>query len=811
MRSLLLIVATLCVGASHALAQRLDRLREAVPFDAFQSNELVAADIDGDGFVDLVGLCPNGGTIARLNDGAGSFAGTELRITDTALLNILVADVDGDGLADVIGRSAGYLLYRQGPPGTFTEDPAALPLGLNGSMRCFDLENDGDLDLIQFLSTSPRFLRNDGSGTFEDITSTLPTTGFVRRAVVLDADGDGDDDLLVDAPVRLLRTDGLGSFTVENQPLHNINGNTYRAVDLEGDGDLDMVLDNGLWAENDGTGSFSGGNVLPSPSGGVFVDFDSDGRMDLVRPASFGEGLEALRGVEPTQLVPFPNAVLDRFEGQEIERLIAGDFDDDGDADLFVETDRFDILWGDGEGNWELALSSPERLDEVYEGLQASDYDGDGILDGLGIVVDDLGERFVWIRGAGAGAFEAPRDVSLVGEWTAAGAIDLENDGDTDALLVSETEARAFRFDPSSLWIASTNAVSVAGGVGGPNVADVLVGDLNADGFEDAIVLCTRLGGVQTPDYVLLNDGSGELLDANAGLGNAYFRGDLGDLDRDGDLDFVALRSGQASVFLNRGDGSFDFGTQNLSLLTNRASLRLVDLDGSGALDLALVVNSPSRAVEIHAGNGDGTFATTPAATLPRQGSALLPTWLGIPDVDGDGLAELYLPDARTGTFYANRGGFVFEDLSMGSPTIAVNSRGVRMAVADFDADGDDDVWLSGETQILWSLQRQLSWATWPRYGKPLRMELAGSPNCFWGLYASPATASIPSPLGLFLLDPAQGVALGSGLLDGNGDASANFAVPAEVSLVSPVLYWQGLAGTPLRFTNLETTAFSVF
>lgn len=824
MRSEALATAfVLALLAPPPAAQRLDRLREMLPPQAFTPTtypfgSVVAADLDVDGDLDLVGL-ESSRVVAFLNDGTGRF-GDRVVVTAPAFLlfGLVVADLTGDGLPDVL-RDDGAL-YVQGPGLSFTERTSGVPPSQNSTYELLDLEGDGDLDVLVFSFAGPyRLYRNDGSGSFEDVSAHLPFTTATSVAV-LDADGDGDPDLLrVGSGTQLLRNDGEGNFAVENQPFHLNGYSTVVAVDVEGDGDEDVVLRSGSWAENDGTGKFTARGNLISTATGLFLDFDGDGRLDVVGTSLGPEGgLYAWRGVAPASFVQVSSPTLDRFAGKSVA-LVAGDFDGDGDDDLMVESTRPCMLWS-GRNGWELALVRPEAVEDDYLGLWTHDLNGDGVLDGLGIAIPapslfslSSEERFVWLPGERNGAFGAPRDVTPEGEWTAAGAIDLENDGVVDALLVSESEARAYRFDPSALWEPARNAVSVRSAAGsGPTVADVLVGDLNADGFEDAVVLGTETGGSQTPDYVLLNDGRGELVDAAAGLPITLFRGDLGDLDRDGDLDFVALGAGSTATYLNRGDGRFDAAAQALTLKTARAGLAVVDLDGSGTLDLALLVNLPQAIVRIHAGLGDGAFDPTPAATLPRQASVfLVPAFLATPDVDADGLPDLYLPEPYAGTFWANRGAFTFEDRSATLPPLPLNEGGSPLAWGDFDRDGDDDVWLPGETQVLWSLRRQLSFATWPRAGKPLEMDLSGSPGAPWSLFASTGTGSTPTPAGIFLLDPTEGLAIASGVLDANGDASLTLQVPEREVFVGLRVYWQALVGSPLRFTNLETTTLSPF
>ena len=91
----------------------------------------------------------------------------------------------------------------------------------------------------------------------------------------------------------------------------------------------------------------------------------------------------------------------------------------------------------------------------------------------------------------------------------------------------------------------------------------------------------------------------------------------MGDLDADGDLDFVITHwTGDfLSVFLNRGDASFAPRVDYKTALGNYG-VTLCDLDGAGNLDAA-TANYRDRSISVLAGAGDGSFR--PAVTLRQS------------------------------------------------------------------------------------------------------------------------------------------------------------------------------------------------
>jgi tetratricopeptide (TPR) repeat protein len=182
-------------------------------FTAANPPSITAADIDGDGAIDLfiANAIDAGGTLRNavlLNRGAGGF--------EPALMHPLAAvpdvtaalwgDFDNDGLIDVyLCRRGANQLWRQTAKGQWSDVTATAHAdgggGTTVDAALFDADHDGDLDVLLIKSDAPNeLLSNDGNGTFRSLGATVGLA-LDRRAsigvVVADLDADRDADIVV--------------------------------------------------------------------------------------------------------------------------------------------------------------------------------------------------------------------------------------------------------------------------------------------------------------------------------------------------------------------------------------------------------------------------------------------------------------------------------------------------------------------------------------------------------------------------------------------------------------------------------------
>lgn len=172
--------------------------------------DCVFGDIDNDLDLDLhIGTRASAANSSQLwiNDGAGTFAKLNPFVTDATAYSYDFGDIDGDGDLDLIGVNAGpssaELLLRNNGAGTSWTNVSTQispnPAADDNDSRFIDFDNDGDLDLlVAALGAADRIYRNNGSGTFTQVTTgILPTVADSSLDIkVGDLTGDGKPDIV---------------------------------------------------------------------------------------------------------------------------------------------------------------------------------------------------------------------------------------------------------------------------------------------------------------------------------------------------------------------------------------------------------------------------------------------------------------------------------------------------------------------------------------------------------------------------------------------------------------------------------------
>lgn len=365
---------------------------------------------------------------------------------------------------------------------------------------------------------------------------------------------------------------------------------------------------------------------------------------------------------------------------------IWGDFDNDGNLDLFVDNHFYAAPYlykNNGDGTFtDIFWTSGIFSEGDKHGSAWTDYDNDGDLDlsitkgakggqSLGIKRDELWDNL------GPGVFRnSSRRAGVTNTWGRGRGVawgDYDNDGYLDLMLGNlRTDLLFLRNNHDGTFTDNTAAARLTG----IQYIECVFADYNNDGFID--IFCTLAESQNTSnDLLLKNNGNGTfrnvtqrsgILPLNNGRSLAW-----GDYDNDGDLDLFISRGTdedplKQTLYRNNGNGTFTEVTDRAGLgaLSNNRAAAWGDFNNDGFLDL-YVVNSGSDPDGkgpnfLYRNNGDGTFTDVAASVgvddlvLSRGRGA---AWA---DYDGDGFLDLFVTNGEDGTDFISGPQFLFHN-----------------------------------------------------------------------------------------------------------------------------------------------------
>lgn len=515
------------------------------------------ADMDGDGKADIVvseemypGLEPQANIFVYTNSGNASNKNWNRKslVTTWSVNNLDVADLDKDGDIDIVsnehkGTEYRRLIFENDGKGNFSMFSPDKGHESHLGSRLFDLDNDGDLDMISIAWDHHQYLhlwRNDAivkEYSWKHLSTKTgeipPTAGGKQQTACLSADLDNDgaaDIVITDrsvTPSVILYKYKNGKFvksTIDNDPLKIEAGSA--SMDIDNDGDLDIIfpgegqsnqiwwwenpypIDDGKpWARR--TIKNSGENKHHDLLVG---DFDGDGKEELV---FWNQGGNLLAIAE----VPAKPKKVKEWDWKPIYT-----YTDDSEMEPSIGLEGYPSFRGINE----------------HEGLAKTDIDGDGLIDIIG------GGR--WFKYNSDGTF-TPNMIDAGYMFTRCAVGQLIEGGRPEIVLsagdgygpmnlyhwVEKYDDWRKKWTGTGTWVKTTLIEKLYDG----HSIDVL--DFDGDGYLDIFSAEMRLDPNNPGTIrILLGDGKGNFKQINVAQDIGTHEGKIIDVDGDGDYDVVS-------------------------------------------------------------------------------------------------------------------------------------------------------------------------------------------------------------------------------------------------------------------------------
>lgn len=364
---------------------------------------------------------------------------------------------------------------------------------------------------------------------FEPLGNGVGNDEFPVHHAVGDFDGDGDMDLYIgrksekggDFKSYLFQNE-LGRYQdfAESYGLnHEKLENRAAFADYDNDGFLDLLIlvrDGAVMYHNAGKGSFvnitedAGLSEYRGGSAPLFADLDHDGDLDLFQ-ASDGQNQVFLNAGDRRFKEVENQMGLGGAPDTKTNEAIFGDFDDDGDLDLYLVNANVPDLfaWNQRQGSFKtVEVGRQLNVPVGSKAAVAGDFNNDGLLDLA--LVNNSDRPLLLLENLGEGEFKSRSDLEsnfkdLRGlDIEDLEFIDFDNDGYLDLVLAGVAKSEGER----GLFLFHNNGDSTFENLSRLlpetpfSASQISVFDYNEDGDSDLL-----LSGLQGEIFLLRNDG----------------------------------------------------------------------------------------------------------------------------------------------------------------------------------------------------------------------------------------------------------------------------------------------------------------
>lgn len=635
--------------------------------------------------------------------------------------NVALGDLNGDGLADlIVGGDQSFLTVylNVGTPknARFMDSLTTVDLSGYSGLRplFFDIDNDGDNDLIVGSEQGFLFFKNTGTATEPQFTQQVGTqnpfnnldiTGE-NKPIFADLDSDGDFDLIVglNRAMRYFLNTGDLIFIEQTEGSNPFSGINFgysvvpATLDLDGDSDLDVVIgdQNGTFTVLENIGSanapqFQAQALVLNPltnfdvgynSSVTFNDLDHDGDLDLI--SGNGDGLiqyfENIGSVTAPKFIQHVDSKNNPFAGVDASyygQMSLVDIDGDGDLDGFASSSRRGVRYFKNIGtaqafNFQEQTDSTNPLyfpDNAILGiLTFGDIDGDGDYD---LLIGDVRGRLRFFENTG----------------TIYQAIFTELE-EVDSVLLKNL--------PSYL----SNPVFVD--IDHDKDLDVFVTNIKGASF-----YFENIGTAKDATFVERSNSANPLSLIKANSENIDNMHSFIDVDDDGDLDLILTNGYKLAFYENIGSPthpSFILLDKHLTLenlVHERGILSIGDLDADGDIDILTGSDYGFAYYRNYADHQALNFLSTDSLSTHAEYnflkdiSAQAPVRPYFVDIDGDKDLDAFVVISHSDVvyFYENVGSLHYPHyIEQSRQPLEKAKESVRKTFAFGDIDGDGDV-----------------------------------------------------------------------------------------------------------------------